>query len=185
MRRSSRIASPRLGASRTVSVASTGTLDAAAAAAATELRSPRRVRDGTSHLQSTQHELPSAQDQEQEPEQQEPGGASNESLMWELLYNPNYKLPTQEAEAAWQRAADEMGLELATSSEGTADGGPGASDMEEDLESLSPEQLTEVLTRRARVVAEHAFWDSIEWRIRTGMQVRWWLATWVAWLPAG
>eukprot|EP00879_Flechtneria_rotunda_P013903 GHRR01014520.1.p1 GENE.GHRR01014520.1~~GHRR01014520.1.p1 ORF type:complete len:850 (+),score=337.18 GHRR01014520.1:158-2707(+) len=32
------------------------------------------------------------------------GGLSNEAMVWEMLYNPAYSLPTADAEAAWTRA---------------------------------------------------------------------------------
>lgn len=36
-------------------------------------------------------------------------GLENEQLVWEMLYNPAYSMPTSEAEAAWHRA---MGAEM-------------------------------------------------------------------------
>lgn len=35
---------------------------------------------------------------------------------------------------------------------------------------MSPEQLTAAVARRARVIAERAFWDSIVWRFKTAVQ---------------
>lgn len=39
-----------------------------------------------------------------------------------------------------------------------------------DLESMTPAQLAAVIAKRARAIAERAFWDSIEWRLRTAVQ---------------
>jgi hypothetical protein len=40
----------------------------------------------------------------------------------------------------------------------------------EDLETMSPEQLTAVISNRARIIAEKAFWDSLVWRFKTAVQ---------------
>eukprot|EP00775_Hariotina_reticulata_P010274 gene10274-10433_t len=82
---------------------------------------------------------------------------SNEQMVWEMLYNPAYLLSTSEAEAAWHRAL------------GKAADEPEAFAMD-DLESLSPEQLTAVISNRARLIAEKAFWDSLVWRFKTAVQ---------------
>ena len=78
-------------------------------------------------------------------------------MVWEMLYNPNYSLSTSEAEAAWLRAIDKAPVE---------DGEPDAA----EVEGMSPEELAVLVGRRARVIAEKAFWDSIVWRLRTGIQ---------------
>jgi hypothetical protein len=39
-----------------------------------------------------------------------------------------------------------------------------------DAESLAPEQLAALVARRARAIAERAFWDSISWRFATAIQ---------------
>lgn len=39
-----------------------------------------------------------------------------------------------------------------------------------ELDAMTPEQLTAMLAQKARVIAERAFWDSVEWRLRTGIQ---------------
>lgn len=33
-----------------------------------------------------------------------PAGFENEQMVWEMMYNPSYKLPTDEAESSWRRA---------------------------------------------------------------------------------
>ncbi|KAF8072855.1 hypothetical protein HT031_000515 [Scenedesmus sp. PABB004] len=81
---------------------------------------------------------------------------SNEAMVWEMLYNPSFSLPTAEAEAAWRRAM------------GRDDGEPEALDASE-LEALSPDELTALVAGRARVIAERAFWDSIVWRFKTAV----------------
>jgi hypothetical protein len=78
-------------------------------------------------------------------------------MVWEMLYNPSYSLPTAEAEAAWFRAIGKAPAE---------DEEPDAS----ELEGMSPEELAVLVSKRARVIAERAFWDSIVWRLRTGSQ---------------
>lgn len=42
--------------------------------------------------------------QDEEQPQQQPEGTSNEQMVWEMLYNPQFSLPVAEAEAAWGRA---------------------------------------------------------------------------------
>ena len=109
---------------------------------------------------------------------------ANEAMVWEMLYNSGYSLPTSEAEGTWRRAlvaaaaaagepppppppdADAAGAEGADG----ADGGDERPLTRDDAERLSPEQLSAALQRRARAVAERAFWDSVEWRVRTGAQ---------------
>lgn len=39
-----------------------------------------------------------------------------------------------------------------------------------DVESMTPEQLSALVARRARTIAERAFWDSIVWRFKTAAQ---------------
>lgn len=36
-----------------------------------------------------------------------PEGPTNEQMVWEMLYNPQFSLPVAEAEAAWARAVGE------------------------------------------------------------------------------
>ena len=93
---------------------------------------------------------------------------NNQQMVWEMLYNPNYSLPTKDAEGAWLRA---IGRTPAEDEEVDAS----------EAEGMSQEQLAALISRRALVVAEKAFWDSIVWRLRTGIQgaalpsqVRWW-----------
>ncbi|GBF92073.1 hypothetical protein Rsub_04420 [Raphidocelis subcapitata] len=88
----------------------------------------------------------------------QPEGPSNEQLVWEMLYNPRFSLPVAEAEAAWARAAG--GAAAAAADEQPAD----------DPESLAPEQLAALVARRARAIAERAFWDSVTWRFATAIQ---------------
>eukprot|EP00878_Enallax_costatus_P021250 GHUV01022492.1.p1 GENE.GHUV01022492.1~~GHUV01022492.1.p1 ORF type:complete len:1095 (+),score=464.09 GHUV01022492.1:138-3422(+) len=95
--------------------------------------------------------------QDGSPAQQQADGLGNEQMVWEMLYNPAYSLPTEEAEAAWYRA---MGRETAADAELDPS----------DVESMSPEQLTAAVTRRARAIAERAFWDFIVWRFKTAAQ---------------
>lgn len=33
-----------------------------------------------------------------------PEGFENEQMVWEMMYNPSYNLPTEEAEGSWKRA---------------------------------------------------------------------------------
>ncbi|KAI8469412.1 MAG: hypothetical protein J3K34DRAFT_459391 [Monoraphidium minutum] len=89
------------------------------------------------------------------PQAAAPEGPSNEQMVWELLYNPQFSLPVAEAEAAWARAL------------GRAD--PQDEEMD-DAEAMSPEQIAAAVARRARAIAERAFWDSIEWRFATSIQ---------------
>lgn len=91
-------------------------------------------------------------------------GPSNQQMVWEMLYDPTYSLSTTEAVAAWQRASALAMGSPPPASEGEDEAG------EVDMESLSPEALTALLTRRAHMIAERAFWDSIAWRLQTGIQ---------------
>jgi hypothetical protein len=78
-------------------------------------------------------------------------------MVWEMLYNPEYALPTADAEAAWHRAM------------GKDDGGEDGED-EVDPESMSRQELEARVTRRVRAIAEQAYWDSIVWRFKTAAQ---------------
>lgn len=91
-------------------------------------------------------------------------GPSNQQMVWEMLYDPTYSLSTTEAVAAWQRASALAMGSPPPAGEGEDEAG------EVDMESLSPEALTALLTRRAHMIAERAFWDSIAWRLQTGIQ---------------
>lgn len=174
--------------------------------------------------------------QEGSAAQQQADGLGNEQMVWEMLYNPTYSLPSEEAEAAWYRA---MGRETAADVEvsihccwvcrskrqicGCTDfariaasngwnwielcadwditcvpirTSPGLHKLSlqleyvdftpstsasawplsfpsvlqldpSDVDSMSPEQLTAAVARRARAIAERAFWDSIVWRFKT------------------
>lgn len=79
-----------------------------------------------------------------------PGNATaavtNETLAWELLYNLNYQLPTEEAEASWKEATGEANV------------------MQEAvprLQEMSSEEARKATQARVRRIAEAAFWDSI------------------------
>lgn len=146
----------------------------------------------------------------------------NEQMVWEMLYNPEYSLPTADAVAAWHRAMgkeveDEQvsrfprhqrcaclcpffkhGLHLWATGQCllpgllTVDNAVGqrlvfpiltqtwsglvhlctafAQVDASDVESMTPEQLSTLVARRARTIAERAFWDSIVWRFKTAAQ---------------
>lgn len=76
-----------------------------------------------------------------------PGPAvTNESLAWELLYDLNFQLPTEEAESSWRDATEETDVmrESPTPPEG-----------------LSHPKTAAATARRVRRIAEKAFWDSM------------------------
>ncbi len=93
----------------------------------------------------------------EQPNQQ---AVTNEGMVWEMLYNPTFKLPTADAEAAWARAVG------GADANGAEDAVPDAS----ELEGMAPEQLAALLSARAKAIAERAFWDSIQWRFATATQ---------------
>ncbi len=84
---------------------------------------------------------------------------TNEQLVWELLYDPAYRIPgTTDAEAAWQRAVAAAAAADAGSG-AAADGmpeAPGAGGEAVDLGALAAH-----LRQVGRLVAERAFWDSV------------------------
>jgi hypothetical protein len=98
-------------------------------------------------------------------------------MVWEMLYNAGYSLPTAEAEGAWRRAvaaAAAAAGEQPTPSGDDDDDHNAAADQplltRDEAERLPPDQLAAAIQARARAVAERAFWDSVEWRLRTGAQ---------------
>lgn len=101
-------------------------------------------------------------------------------MVWEMLYSSGFSLPTTEAESAWRRAiaaaAAAAGEQPPPPADGDNDNDSAAADDAErplsrdEADRLSPEQLDAAVQRRARAIAERAFWDSVEWRLRTGAQ---------------
>ena len=71
---------------------------------------------------------------------------TNETLAWELLYNLNHQLSSEEAEASWRDATGEADV------------------MKEpipDLKGMAPQEATMATQQRVRRIAEAAFWDSL------------------------
>jgi hypothetical protein len=100
-------------------------------------------------------------------------------MVWEMLYSSGFSLPTTEAEGAWRRAiaaaAAAAGEQPPPADNADNDDNDNADNAErpltrEEAERLSPEQLDAAVQRRARAIAERAFWDSVEWRLKTGAQ---------------
>lgn len=104
--------------------------------------------------------LPDADQAQQQQQAQRESGPKNEQMVWEMLYNPGFTLPVADAEAAWARS---IAPEGAAEDEAPLD--------PEELQRLPAEQLAAIVTQRAKIVAERAFWDSIKWRFHTAMQV--------------
>lgn len=49
---------------------------------------------------------------------------------------------------------------------------PAQAEPGEDLDSAPAEVVIAAFQRRAKAIAERAFWDSVQWRLAMGMQVR-------------
>lgn len=125
------------------------------------------VRSSPKHASPTEEEEED-HGQENQPQSQQqqpqPGSSGNLALMWQLLYDSTFHLPTDEAESSWKDAVGETDpmLEPAPTPE--------------DLENLlhqggsggSTDALAAVLHARVRRIAEKAFWDDLGERLSGG-----------------
>ena len=101
------------------------------------------------------------QSQQQQPQS---GSSGNLVLMWQLLYDSTFHLPTDEAESSWKDAVGETDPMLEPA--------PTPRDLENLLHQGgsrgSPNALAAVLHARVRRIAEKAFWDDLGERLSSG-----------------
>ncbi|GMH40735.1 hypothetical protein BSKO_08639 [Bryopsis sp. KO-2023] len=75
----------------------------------------------------------------------------NEALVWELLYDPSWRFPMDDAEEDW---------DVATGSQDEA-----VASLQLDASGMSVAKVGNELKKQVRRITEKAFWDSIEWQL--------------------
>ena len=112
---------------------------------------------------------------------------SNLTMIYDLLHDPDMKLPAQDLdtsfEALWgaEGRKNSEGIQVTDTSqadsEGSAEVRPqvgraiGALITPSELEGLSPDQAVALIRSRAKIMAESAFWDAVCSRIKEALQV--------------